>query len=80
MKAETENLIENKSCEITDVLQITQLHPIHTCSNHYYTIWSDLDECELYLGDGDTPKVFYITLNPCPLGFKRHTPKEGMLL
>ena len=72
MKAETKNY--KHACKITDVLEITQSHPIHTCNKYHYTVWSDLHECELYLGDEDTPEVLYVTLNPCPLGF---TPQES---
>ena len=63
------------ACIVTDVLEIRQTYPRHTCNEYNYTIWSNREECELYLGPDEIPEVFYVTLNPCPLGFtlqKKH--------
>ena len=69
MVAETK--IVEHGCKITDVLEIVQRHESHGCNEYNYTIWSEDDNCELYLGPDDFPEVFYVTLDPCPLGFIR---------
>jgi len=57
------------ACKVSDAFEIEQTHSSHTCSEYKYTILSDRHECEIYLGPEAIPEVFYVTLNPCPLGF-----------
>ena len=75
MLADTSVHLEH-ACKITGALEISQTHPSHSCNEYNYTIWSDQDECQLYLGPNGYPEVFYVTLNTCPLGFKLETWKS----
>ena len=76
MVAETNN-VSKLGCKIIDVLEIVQIRESHGCNEYNYTIWSDQLECELYLGPGEYPEVFYVTLNSCPPGFTRQKRQKS---
>jgi len=72
IKAEYRKLPEQLGCRIVEPTEILQAHSTYGCNQFNFTVWSksDNDECELYLsGNGDNFEIFYIKLQPCPLGF-----------
>ena len=72
LKAEYRKLPEHSGCRIIEPTEILQAHSTYECNQFNFTVWSDSDnhECELYLsGNGDNFEIFYIKLQPCPLGF-----------
>ena len=59
-----------QSCKIIDINELTQMKLDHGCNKYNYTVWSEKDECELYLSENQlVPEYFYVTLLPCPMGF-----------
>ena len=59
-----------ESCRIIKATEITQMQLDHGCNAYNYTVWSEKDECELYLFEKQlAPEIFYVTLLPCPVGF-----------
>ena len=70
------NLPQN-GCRITNVNEISQTHTKPTCNEYNYTIWSNKSSCELYLDSADSTEIFYVDLQPCPLGFYLQEGKQG---
>jgi len=70
------NLPQN-GCRITNVNEISQTHTKPTCNEYNYTIWSNKSSCELYLDSADSTEIFYVDLQPCPLGFYLQEGKRG---
>ena len=65
------------ACRVTKVDEIKQNRlNSQTCNNYSYTIWSNLSECELYLGTGSLNEIFYIQLKACPIGFSLQNNKK----
>ena len=64
-------------CRVTKVNEISQTYIKPTCNEYNYTIWSDKKSCELYLDSTDNMEIFYIDIQPCPLGFSLQEDKEG---
>ena len=59
-----------KSCRIMKDTEITQMQLDHGCNTYNYTVWSEKDECELYLFEKQlVHEIFYVALLPCPVGF-----------
>ena len=58
-----------EGCDITEGSEISQSHDHHGCNEYNYTVWSNLDKCELYLESDDSTELFYVHLKSCPLGF-----------
>ena len=64
--------VPDKHCMIIEATEITQVKLDHGCNQYNYTVWSEKNECELYLAENQLSgiEIFYVTLLPCPIGFK----------
>jgi len=72
LKVEYRKLPKYSGCRIIEPTEILQAHSTYECNHFNFTVWSESEntECELYLsGNGDNFEIFYIKLQPCPLGF-----------
>ena len=69
--------LPSKGCRVTGVNEISQTHFNSTCNDYYYTIWSNYSSCELYLDSTDSLEMFYVDLQPCPLGFSLQEDEKG---
>ena len=69
--------LPSHGCRVTGVNEISQTHFNFTCNNYYYTIWSNYSSCELYLDSTDSLEIFYVDLQPCPLGFSLEKDAKG---
>ena len=76
MTVVNKNLPSN-GCRVNGVNEISQTHFNFTCNDYNYTIWSNDRSCELYLDSTDSMEIFYIDLQPCPLGFSLQEDKKG---
>ena len=70
------NLPQN-GCRITNANEMSQTHAKPICNEYNYTIWSNKNSCELYLDSADSMEIFYVDLQPCPLGFSLQEVKQG---
>ena len=83
-KAVTEMMVQtnkkylpSNACSVTNVDEIRQNHASQDCNNYSYTIWSNLSECELYLGTAEgVSEVFFVKLMACPIGFSLQESKK----
>lgn len=64
-------------CRVTKVNEISQTHAKPACNEYNYTIWSNISSCELYLDTVGSMEIFYVDLQPCPLGFSLLEDKQG---
>ena len=62
-------------CRVTKVNEISQTYAKPTCNEYNYTIWSNINSCELYLDTTGSMEIFYVDLQPCPLGFSLQEDK-----
>ena len=69
--------LPSQGCRVTGVNEISQTHFNSTCNDYYYTIWSNYSSCELYLDSTDSLEMFYVDLQPCPLGFSLQEDQKG---
>ena len=69
--------LPSQGCRVTGVNEISQTHFNSTCNDYYYTIWSNYSSCELYLDSTDSLEMFYVDLQPCPLGFSLQEDEKG---
>jgi len=76
LKVETAHL-PPIGCRVTKVTEILQSHTNTGCNQYNYTIWSNKTECELYLSAEGIPEIFYVELQPCPVGFSLHYYLQG---
>lgn len=64
-------------CKVTGINEISQTYFNSTCNEYNYTIWSDKNSCELYLDSTDSMEIFYVDLQPCPLGFSLNEDEQA---
>ena len=69
--------LPQNGCRVTNVNEISQRHAKPTCNEYNYTIWSNKNSCELYLDSVDSMEIFYVDLQPCPLGFSLQENKRA---
>ena len=69
--------LPQNGCRVTNANEISQRHAKPTCNEYNYTIWSNKSSCELYLDSADSMEIFYVDLQPCPLGFSLQEDKHG---
>jgi len=56
---------------------MSQSHTNTGYNQYNYTTWSDKTECELYLSAEGIPEIFYVKLQPCPVGFSLQNHLQG---
>ena len=59
-------------CSIVDGYQLSQTHFNDACNRYSYTIWPNnksITECKLFIGLSEMPEMFYVEIQPCPMGF-----------
>ena len=67
----------SEACKIIEANEITQVWRDYGCNEYNYTVWSVKDECELYLSGNElTTEIFYVTVQPCPVGFGIQTNRR----
>ena len=69
------NTIDDE-CSIVDGSQLSQTYFNNGCNRYSYTIWPNnksVTECKLFIGLSEMPEMFYIHINPCPMGFTLNT-------
>ena len=69
--------LPSNACSVTNVDEIKQNHASQDCNNYSYTIWSNLSECELYLGIESVSEIFFVKLMACPIGFSLQKSKKS---
>ena len=74
--AETAHLPPN-GCRVVKASDITQAHTDTGCNQYNYTVWSDKTECELYLSAEGISEIFYVKLQPCPVGVSLQSHLQG---
>ena len=72
--------LPSHGCRVTGVNEISQTYFNFTCNDYYYTIWSNYSSCELYLDSTDSMEIFYVDLQPCPLGFSWKKMKKDVFV
>ena len=63
--------LANERCTIIEATETSQVKLNHGCNEYNFTVWSEKNECELYLSENQLlgTEIFYVTLLPCPIGF-----------
>jgi len=77
INVETDKL-PKRGCIMTDVREIIQIGPKHSCSKYNYTIGysGKYTKCELYLSIENVSEIFYVTIKACPVGFSLDSSRK----
>ena len=70
---------KDDDCSILDSYQLSQTLPNNGCNRYSYTIWPNnkfVKECKLFIGLSEEPEMFYVQINPCPMGFTLHSSRK----